>query len=576
MFEYQKRKMLNPFIQFGLIILVVLGISILMRLLKQPLIIGYILAGILVGPLFFDFVQGSETLNLFSEMGIAFLLFIVGLHLSPKVIKEVGKISLITGLGQIIFTAFLGYFIGLLLGFSTLTSIYIATALTFSSTIIIMKLLSDKDALEKLYGKISIGFLLVQDFVAIFILVLVSSLAGGTGTGSVLTSTLVKGVILVGVLFLISYYFLPKLGDFLARSQEFLFVFAITWGFGLSVLFLYAGFSIEVGALIAGVLFSISPYGYEVSSKLKPLRDFFMIFFFIILGSQMVFTDVSSMIIPIIIFALLVVFGNPFIVMVLMGIFGYSRKTGFMSGLTVAQIGEFSLIFISLGVKAGHVPQEILSFITLISLLTIFGCTYLIMYSDSLFNKFSNFLKIFERKKIKEKEIPKKKYDYILLGYNRIGFSIVRAFSKVTKNFLVVDYDPQVVKKLKQQNIEVIYGDADDSDFLEDLEIYKATVVVSTIPEIETNELILEVLKRNKSNAVAILTSRQINDAFDLYKQGAAYVILPHFLGGEYTSKLIETAKTDKRKYEREKKKEIEILKKRVRMGHRHPDVEKD
>jgi Kef-type K+ transport system membrane component KefB/Trk K+ transport system NAD-binding subunit len=568
--------MFSPFVQFALIILVVLAVSVITRLLRQPLIIGYIFSGILVGPFVLNLIQESETLNVFSEMGIAFLLFIVGLHLSPKVIKEVGKISLVTGIGQILFTSLIGYFIGIMLGFSVITSIYIAIALTFSSTIIIMKLLSDKDALEKLYGKISIGFLLVQDLVAILILIVVSSLASGTGASNLLFSTIIKGVVLMTILIPISYYALPKLSDFFAKSQEFLFVFAISWGFGLSLLFLYAGFSIEVGALIAGIMLSMSPYSFEISSKLKPLRDFFIISFFIILGSQMAFGDITPLIVPAIIFSAFILIGNPLIVMTLMGILGYSKKTGFMAGLTVAQISEFSLILIALGVKTGALTQEILSFVTIIGLLTIAGSTYMIIYSDSIFNRLSRFLTIFERKKVKEIDIPKKDYDYILLGYNRIGFSIIRAFSKITKNFLVVDYNPKIVKELQKEGINAIYGDVDDSEFLEDLGICKSSVIVSTIPEKETNQLILDVLERNKAKPIVLLTGRQIEDALDLYDAGANYVILPHFLGGEYTAKLIENAKNNDKIYQKERLKELKILKERLRRGHKHPKVEKD
>ena len=374
--------MSNPFIQFGLIILVVLGVSFVMRILKQPLIIGYILSGILVGPSALNLFNGSETIVTFSEMGIAFLLFIVGLHLSPKVIKEVGKISLVTGIGQIVFTSLIGYVIGIALGFSWIVALYIAVALTFSSTIIIMKLLSDKDALEKLYGKVSIGFLLVQDLVAIIILIIISSIASGSGASEILLSTVLKGSLFLAILIPISIYVLPRLGDFFAKSQEFLFLFSIAWGFSLSLLFLYAGFSIEVGALIAGIMLSMSPYSYEISAKLKPLRDFFIISFFIVLGSQMILGDISNLIVPAIVFSLFILVGNPIIVMILMGMFGYSKKTGFMAGLTVAQISEFSLILIMLGVKTGSLSQQILSFVTMIGLLTIAGSTYMIIYSD--------------------------------------------------------------------------------------------------------------------------------------------------------------------------------------------------
>jgi Kef-type K+ transport system membrane component KefB/voltage-gated potassium channel Kch len=568
--------MTEPFIQFGVIILIVVLVSLIMRLLKQPLIVGYILSGILVGPLFLDLIQEGKTFFTFSQMGIAFLLFIVGLHLSPKVLKQVGGISLVNGFGQIAFTVGLGYFIALALGFDKIVSLYLAIAITFSSTIIVMKLLSDKDDMDKLYGKISMGLALVQNLVAIVILIIISSLSMSGGFGSSLFFTLIKGILLICFLIPLGYFILPKLNNFLAKSTEFLFLFSIAWGFGLSIVFLYIGFSIEVGALIAGIMLSMSPYSFEISSKLKPLRDFFILSFFIILGSQMVFTDFSRMIFPAIILSLFILIGNPFAIMVLMGMMGYSKKTGFMAGLTVAQISEFSLILIALVVRTGQLPQEILSFITVIALITMAGSTYMIIYSEVLYEKFKKILSLFEKKTIKEKEIVSRNYDYILLGYNRIGFSIVKSFSKITKKFLIVDYDPKIVRDMKKRGFNAIYGDVDDSDFLEEIGISKASMVVSTIPEKEVNELILQVLKRNKSDTLTLLTARQINDALDLYKSGASYVILPHFLGGEYTARLIQSAKNKKELYNKEKLRELKSLHERLRQGQEHPEIMKE
>jgi len=567
--------MLSIFIQISLVLLVVLIVSFVMRFLKQPLIIGYILSGILIGPLFLNLLVKNEAISIFSELGIAFLLFIVGLHLSPRVIKEVGKISLITGIGQVVFTSLIGYFIAILLGFNRITSLYIAIALTFSSTIIIMKLLTDKEALDKLYGKISIGFLLVQDLIAILILIAVSSFSQEGNITRIILLTLVKGTIFIIVLIPISYYILPRLNDFFARSKELLFIFAIVWGLGLGGLFYYAGFSVEVGALIAGILLSVSPYSYEISSKLRPLRDFFVISFFLILGSQMVFTDINNLIWPAIIFSLFILIGNPLIVMILMGFFGYSKNTGFMAGLTVAQISEFSLILIALGVKLGHISNEILSFVTVIGLITIAGSTYLIIYSEKIFFYLNKYLEIFERKKIIEKPHKSKVYEYILFGENRIGFSIMNNFIKSRKKYVIVDYNPERVKRLKERGINCIYGDVSDSEFLDDINLHKVKLLVSTIPEFETNLLILNKIKKQNKDAIIILTSRQISETFRLYNSGADYVIMPHFLGGEYTSELIEKFKENKKEYASEKNKHIKELKERLKEGQKHPDIDK-
>jgi Kef-type K+ transport system membrane component KefB len=547
-----------------------------MRIFKQPLIIGYILSGILIGPIVLDFVPSGDTLSTFSQMGVAFLLFIVGLYLNPKSVKEVGKVSVITGIGQVVFTSVIGYLICLVLGFSHVTSLYIAIALTFSSTIIIMKLLSDKEALDKLYGRISIGFLLVQDLIAIIVLIVVSSLAGGDGSWFSILILLAKGVGAFLVLFAFTHFLLPKLNSFFEKSQEFLFVFAIGWGFGLSALFLALGFSIEVGALIAGILLSMFPYSYEISSRLKPLRDFFIISFFVLLGSQMVFSGMQDMLVPAIVLSLFILIGNPLIVVFIMGRFGYSKNTGFMAGLTVAQISEFSLILVALGVKVGHLSNEILSFVTIIGLITIAGSTYLMIYSEKIYPYVSKYLSIFEKKKIKEKNIPEKEYKYILFGENRIGFSIMKSFSKTNKDYLVVDFNPERVKKLCSKGISCVYGDVSNVEFLEDLKAHKAKLIVSTIPEKDINLTILNLIHKKNKDTILIVTARHISEAFDLYKAGADYVILPHFLGGEYTARVIEKAKENKEFYKKEREKQIKDLKERLGEGQEHPHIERD
>src|SRR3989344_8537472 len=287
---------MNPevFIELSKILVITVLAAGITRLLKQPIIISYILSGIIVGPFILNVVSSIETLTAFSQIGIAFLLFMVGLNLNPRVIKEVGKISLITGIGQVIFTSLIGYAIALMLGFTEIVSFYVSVALAFSSTIIIMKLLSDKRDLETLYGRISIGFLIIQDFIAIAILLLISALSNKANLISLALETILKGVGGIIILFLITIYVVPSLTKKIAQSQEYLMLFSLGWCFAIASAFYYFNFSIEAGALLAGISLSLSPYHIEISSKLKPLRDFFLIIFFIILGSQMVFSNLIS------------------------------------------------------------------------------------------------------------------------------------------------------------------------------------------------------------------------------------------------------------------------------------------
>ncbi len=563
------------FIELSIIIGITVLIAGIMKLLKQPLIIGYILTGIIVSPYFLNVVRSTETIVVFSQIGIALLLFIVGLSLSPKVIKEVGKVSLITGIGQIIFTSFIGFFLSRLLGFSVIVSLYIAIALTFSSTIIIMKLLSDKKDLEKLYGKISIGFLLVQDIFVIILLMVISSFSGNLSLDSLSFGSILGGILLIGGFVLVSIYVLPSLSNFFAKSQEFLFLFSIGWGLGLASLFYHMGFSMEIGALVAGISLSMSPFHYEISSKMRPLRDFFIILFFILLGSQMVFGNINELIVPAIIFSLFILIGNPLIVMIIMGFLGYKKKTGFQAGLTVAQISEFSLILIALGVSVGHLTNEILSLVTIVGLITISGSTYLILYSNKIYPYLSKYLSIFERKKVREDEQEPKAYDIVLFGYNRIGYDLLQSFKKLKKRFLVVDYNPETTLKLSKKKIECRYGDVDDEEFLNGLNLTKTKMIVSTIPEFETNLLLINKIRQINKEAIVIVVSHNIQEATTFYNHGATYVIMPHFLGGSHASMMIHRHGLNLNEFLKEKKKHLKQLKTRKELGYEHPKAEK-
>jgi len=561
---------MDTFLEISLIIFIATVIAGVIRLFKQPLIISYIITGVIVGPAFLNLINSEETLGTFAHIGIALLLFTVGLNLNPKIIKEVGSVSLITGLGQVIFTSVIGFFIAILLGFSTVTSIYIAVALTFSSTIIITKLLSDKGDMNSLYGKISIGFLLIQDLVVIFILMIASSVVDDFNIASFAVSVLLKGVGLFVLIFILSVYFLPRLIKSAAKSQEFLLLFAIGWCLALASLTYYLNFSIEIGALFAGVTLAMSPYRYEISSKMRPLRDFFLVLFFIVLGSQIALDNVGQFIIPIIIFSVFILIGNPLIVMVIMGLLGYTKRNSFLAGLTVAQISEFSLIFVALGVSLGHVTKDVLAFVTAIGIITIAGSTYLILYSDKLYNILSKYLGIFEKKGKKVDEYQKCKnnsYDIILFGYDRIGYDVLNTFEKLNESYLVIDYNPETIQRLSKKGIDCRYGDADDYELLDDLNLSGVKMIVSTIPKLNTNLMLISKIKEVNKDAIITVVSCQINDAMLLYEAGATYVLLPHLLGGYHVSSMIKKYGLDLSKFLEEKTNHLKNLKRRIERG---------
>jgi len=565
---------MNIFAELSLIIVIATVIAGVMRLLKQPLIMGHILTGILVGPYFLGIFSHKETVEVFSQIGISILLFIVGLSLSPKIIKEVGKISLITGLGQVVFTTFFGTLIARAFGYNLVSSLYIAIALTFSSTIIILKLLSDKRDTEKLYGRIAIGFLLVQDLVAITILIVVSTFTQGDSAGLIILQTALKGVIALLALSFISLKMLPKLSTFFAQSQEYLFLFSIGWGFGMALLFSLLGFSVEIGALVAGVTLSVSPFAQEMSNKLKPLRDFFLILFFISLGSTLQIQNINAFIVPAIVFSLFVLIGNPLIMMVLTGAQGFNKKTSFNAGLTVAQISEFSLILVLLGVKLGHVSYNVLSLVTLVGIVTISASSYLILYSNKIYPYLARYLSIFERKKTIKEVDSIGIYEVVLFGCNRVGFDFIKAFKKLAAAFLAVDFNPEVVESLRTKGVNVKYGDAEDGEFLEDLGLEHTKIVISTIPDFETNLFLLKKAKAANKHVVVIVISYNLEEAIKLYEHQATYVIMPHFIGGQFAADLAKRAHSDSTKLLVEREGHIEYLKERRALGQMHPKWE--
>jgi len=541
----------SVFTEISAILVIATILGILGLLLRQPLIVAFLLAGVLTGPFAFGIIDSHENIELLGHIGISILLFVVGLRLDLHLIRTTGLVALATGLGQITFTISIGLGITLAMGMSFTTAIYVSVAMTFSSTIIIVKLLSDKKEIESLHGRIAMGFLIVQDIAAILALILLTAL-GGEDSGDQnatwdITLIALKGIGFIAGIGLLMRFVLPKLTDMMARNQELLLLFAVAWAIFLGALGDYLGFSKEVGAFLGGVSLASTPYREAIGARLVGLRDFLLLFFFIDLGSRLEFSEVEAQLGKAAVLSIFVLVGNPIIIMTIMGIMGYRRRTGFLAGLTVAQISEFSLILAALGVSLGHIDRDTMGLITLIGVATIFVSTYMILNSGKLYKRLSPALKIFE-KKIPYRETETvgtcdlTDIDLILVGLGTYGSNVAEDLISRGKKILGVDFDPQVLKTWESRGVSVMFGDAGDPEFLDQLPLGCSRWFISMIRDRELNLSILKHLKERDYDGHLVLSARNEGDAQAYENSGVHLVLRPYRHVAERTSHVITDA----------------------------------
>jgi len=341
-----------------------------------------------------------------------------------------------------------------------------------------------------------------------------------------------------------------------------LFLFAIAWGLGSAALLAKAGFSLEVGALAAGVFLASWPYTQEISARLRPLRDFFIVVFFISLGTELTFNNFGHYIWLILAGTAVVVLVKPVVIMACLGFLGYTKRTSFKTAITLTQISEFSIIFVILASQKGIVSQHIVTLLTFIALITIAISTYLVTFSDKLYAMFSKHLDMFERKKLEGESLPSERNELVLFGYHRGGNEFVNLFKKMKKNYVVIDYDPEVIDTIEQRKINYLYGDATDVELLEEAGVEHAKLIVSTIPEFETNNILLKYIAAKNPQAIVIMHTDDPYDAARLYEAGASYVILPHYIGSEKVSEFIAKSGLAKSAFRKQRVKHLDYLEK--------------
>lgn len=562
----------NILFEIGFVMVIATVIAYFARFLKQPLIPAYVLAGIIIGPVL-GLITNTELITSLSEIGIAFLLFIVGLEIDIKKLRHVGMAASIGGLIQVVLTFTIAFIVSLVAGFLAFESLYLSLIVALSSTMVVVKILSDKREIDTLHGKIIIGILLVQDFIAIIALSVLVTL--NQFSVAALLISLLKGLIALVISLAVGKYLFPPVFGFAAKSQELLFISSVAISLLYSIVFSYIGFSMAIGAFVAGITLANLPYNLEIASRIKPLRDFFSVMFFASLGMGLVLGAFSSLVKPLLIMLLLSIIAKPLIVIFTTSFFGYKKKTSFLTAISLAQISEFSLIIVAQGLLLGHISQGMFSTTVLVAIITITMTSYLVSFEESIYRSLERFLGIFDRfsKNAEGLEyLPrKKKPEVIVCGYNRIGYGIVRTLKRMGKSIMVIDYNPETVKSLISEKVPALYGDVSDEEIIERMGLVHAKILISTIPTKGDNLLLVSAAKKENKRIVVFVVANHIEEALELYEAGADYVVLPHFLSGDHLSLLLEKASSNFGRIIEYKLRHIKELRERHSLGHDHP-----
>jgi Kef-type K+ transport system membrane component KefB/Trk K+ transport system NAD-binding subunit len=530
----------------GLCVIAATVMAFVARLLRQPLILAYIGAGLIIGPPGFQWVKGEASITQISELGLAFLLFIVGLEIDLKHLIRSGKISAIVGTVQVVGCALLGWGAALALGFRGLPAAYLGVATAFSSTMIVVKLLSDKGELDTVAGRITLGVLLMQDVLAIVVLAVQPNISNPALLP--LALSMVKGFALVAGAIAASRYALPVLFRLVAKTPEVLLIAAISWCFLVSYAAVKADFSIAMGALIAGVSMSTFPYSLDVIAKIRSLRDFFVTLFFVSLGMQ-ISVGSASMLIAAGVLSAVVLLGRFLPVLPALQALKYGRRVGILTSLSLAQVSEFSLVIVSLGLGLGHVDKGVVSIVAISLVVTSTLSTYLIQGNQRIAGFLVRFLARrgwVDEQERETKSAGKRHHAIVVVGCYREASSLVPLLVEDAKDFLVVDFSPEIHRKLTEMKVPCLYGDISHADTLEHAGLEEAKIILSTISDDflrgTSNLTLLRQLRAMSPHAKIIVRAEKVKDAKVMYEAGADYVLLPRHLIAEQIRDLLRRA----------------------------------
>jgi len=494
----------NHFAEMSVVVLMIIVIVWLVRMVKQPVIVWYVLAWIILGPEVLNVVTSEYAFASFGHIWVSLLIFLVGMWLNPKIIKELWPVALVWGISKICIISFLWFFLAQRLWFWWAESLFLWLSLSFSSTIVVVKLLSDTWENTALYGKIVLAILLVQDVLAMIALMRIWTLwvTDGEHMGVLLLSFAKAATLLVWI-YCIGNYILPKLTQKIAQSEEYLFIFSFGWCLAISTLFDIAGFPMEIWALAAWVALASSPFKHIIISKLKAVRDLFIAIFFFYLGEQIRFGPLIWQRSTILIFSVFILIIRPLIIMIIMGSMYYKKKNFFLTWITLSQVSEFAPIIIALWLTTWILTNTLLlSIVTSVSLITMIWSHYLYTNKNNLYKVSKKYLWRCERRGHKKEDLHKKYRttswpDVIIFGYGNIWEKIEKVIKQQSKSYLIIDADPEAIRQLEEKDVWCMHGDANEVDLFdpENVDIRNVWLIISTIHDYDGSMTIINTFK---------------------------------------------------------------------------------
>ena len=549
--------------QFGILFLIVVAASFLIKLLKQPIIIGYVIGG----ALFIGFFHEVELINtevvVLSEIGITFLLFLMGLEFDFKSLKYLGKdIFIVTSIQSLIFFL-IGFAVTAFFNLGITERIYISILFMFSSTLLVAKWVEDKKETTTLHGKIILSTLIIQDIFAILAMTVLAFLKDASVTQIIFIP--LKGILLFLIAFLFSRYWLNPLLKKTMRYPELLFVFSLGICFVFVEIAPWLGYSTTIGAFIGGVVLANTIYKSEISGRLKPLIVFFNMLFFVGLGFQLDLSLGKNIFFLIALLCLLSLLLKPIIIYVSLRLRNYDLKTSFLSGLYLSQVSEFGLIIIASGVAFGTIGSEMNAIAIICIVITFVISSIFISKSHKLFKYLEPFLaKIdpyFGKDSKKMKIDVEKEYNVLFFGYYDLGPELVQKLKSFGKKIVVIENDPEKISRLEKEGGEYIYNSISNPGFFETINFSSVDLVISGMTDYEENKKIIRRLKEKNPKAIAIVSAKNLKEAMSLYNQNADYVIVSSVLNHQKIAVLLEDYTTDIQKVIDQKVSHIKNLK---------------